>query len=163
VSRLTGIPTLELFSGQTVLLSNDNWMESSQVDAIEASGLAPSNSLESAIVAILNPGAYTAIVRGVNNTTGVGLIDVRDAEANDNGEPQDVGGLATFTCDMVSCPGADDRIDTAFPGFGEIVSCIWACATFENIPNRYVDISFFRSSGGCWELQSTTVSDGICF
>jgi hypothetical protein len=138
-------------------------MESSQVDVIEASGLSPSNSLESAIVATLNPGAYTAIVRGVNNTTGVGLIDVRDVEANDNGEPQDVGGLATFTCDMVSCPGADDRIDITLPGFGEIVSCIWACATFENVPNRYVDISFFHSSGGCWELQSTTVSDGICF
>ena len=45
---------------------------------ILATGLAPSNNLESAIDATLNPGAYTAVVRGNNNTTGVALIEVYD-------------------------------------------------------------------------------------
>jgi hypothetical protein len=43
-----------------------------------ATGLAPGNNLESAIYATLNPGAYTAVVRGNNNTTGVALIEVYD-------------------------------------------------------------------------------------
>ena len=42
------------------------------------SGYAPSNGLESAIIADLQPGNYTAIVRGVNDTTGVGLVEVYD-------------------------------------------------------------------------------------
>jgi hypothetical protein len=78
------------------------------------------------------------------------------------GGQQDVGGLASFTCDTVSCPGADDQSDTAFPDFGEIVSCTWHCATFENVPNQFVVIDFFRPSGGCWELSTTFASDGIC-
>jgi hypothetical protein len=154
-------PALELLSGQTLLDSNNNWMESPQIDAIQNSGLAPLNPLEAAIIATLNPGIYTAIIRGVNNTTGVGLIEVSDVAASNSGEEQNVGGLATFTCDTVSCPGAD-RIDSAVPGFGDLVSCTWDCATFENVPNRFVNISFFRPSSGCWELQSSSVTDGIC-
>ena len=45
---------------------------------IQATGLAPTSDLESAIVITLNPGAYTGIVRGRNNTSGVGLIEVYD-------------------------------------------------------------------------------------
>src|SRR6267143_1123583 len=49
-----------------------------QAALIFATGLAPTNNLESAIDVTLNPGAYTAIVRGKNNTSGVGLIEVYD-------------------------------------------------------------------------------------
>lgn len=69
-------PTLTLYSGQTVIASNDNWLNSPTVAAIQATGLAPSNPSESAILITLNPGPYTAIVRGVSNTTGNALVAV---------------------------------------------------------------------------------------
>ncbi len=69
-------PTLELHDAQGALISsNDNWMDDQQ-DEIEATGLAPQNDLESAILEALNPGAYTAIVFGADGGTGVGLIEV---------------------------------------------------------------------------------------
>ena len=89
------------------------------------------------------------------------LVSLGICQPSNNGEPQDVGGLATYTCDTVSCPGADNRVDLEISG-GEAVSCTWHCATFENVPNRFVVIDFFRFSGGCWEPSSTAVSDGIC-
>ncbi len=57
------------------MFTNDNWMDT-QKDAIQATGLAPSNDKESAILTDLAPGAYTAIVRGVNGTTGNALVEV---------------------------------------------------------------------------------------
>jgi hypothetical protein len=80
-------PRLELHDGTgTLIASNDNWVTtiiggiitSDQVAAIRASGYAPGNVMESAMIVSLPPGNYTAIVRGVNNTTGVGLVDVYD-------------------------------------------------------------------------------------
>lgn len=68
-------PLLELFDGNGSLLgSNNNWKES-QESEIEVTTIPPSNDLESAIVTSLPPGAYTAVVRGVNDTTGVALIE----------------------------------------------------------------------------------------
>src|SRR5207247_3274677 len=61
-------------TGATIA-TNDNWQTSAQASEISASGLAPRNPLESAIVATLQPGNYTAIVRGVNNTTGIALVE----------------------------------------------------------------------------------------
>jgi hypothetical protein len=63
-------------SGFTTVI-NDNWRDTQEA-AITATGLAPTDNLESAIDATLAPGAYTAIIRGKNNTTGVGLIEVYD-------------------------------------------------------------------------------------
>jgi hypothetical protein len=51
-----------------------------QVHDIMGSGHAPTDSRESAIIATLPPGNYTAIVRGVNNTTGVALVEVYDLD-----------------------------------------------------------------------------------
>lgn len=69
-------PTLELHDGSgAIVASNDDWKESQQA-AIEATGIPPSNDLESAILATLAPGSYTAIVRGYGDTTGVGLVEV---------------------------------------------------------------------------------------
>jgi sugar lactone lactonase YvrE len=68
-------PTLELHDGNGVLLaSNDNW-RSDQEAEILATGLAPANNLESAIVRTLPPSGYTAIVRDRNNLIGVGLVE----------------------------------------------------------------------------------------
>ncbi|MGI8955297.1 MAG: hypothetical protein ACR2II_00045, partial [Chthoniobacterales bacterium] len=69
-------PTLELHDANGVLLdSNNNW-RSDQEAAIIATGLAPKDDLESAILMTLPPAAYTAIVSGVNETSGVALVEV---------------------------------------------------------------------------------------
>jgi len=72
-------PTLELHQGSTTLTTNDNWKINdqtgqSQQAEIEATTIPPTNDLESAIVQTFAPGNYTAIVRGKNNTAGVGLV-----------------------------------------------------------------------------------------
>jgi acid phosphatase len=75
-------PTLELFQGNTSLATNDNWKiksdGSSQQAAIQATTIPPANDLESAILATLNPGTYTAILAGKNGGTGVGVVELYD-------------------------------------------------------------------------------------
>ncbi|HWX17592.1 MAG TPA: TIGR03118 family protein [Chthoniobacterales bacterium] len=69
-------PTLDLYDVQgTLIAHNDDWMTSPQKSAIIASGLAPTDPRESAIIDTPAAGNYTAIVRGENNTTGVGLVE----------------------------------------------------------------------------------------
>ena len=70
-------PTLDLISGGKSIAFNDNWKQS-QRKAIEESGVAPTHDLESAIVQTLQPGSYTAVMRGAGNTSGVGLVEVYD-------------------------------------------------------------------------------------
>ncbi len=75
-------PTLELRDGSGMLIAaNDNWKDTQQA-AIEATGVAPKNDLESAIVATLpaNNSAYTAILRGKDNSTGIGVVEAYDLE-----------------------------------------------------------------------------------
>jgi uncharacterized delta-60 repeat protein len=68
-------PTLSLRDANgNVIANNDNWQDSQQAD-IAATGKAPPNTKESAILALLAPGNYTAVVAGKNGTTGVGLIE----------------------------------------------------------------------------------------
>jgi hypothetical protein len=71
-------PFIELHDGNgSLVTSNDNWQQDSlQAVQIQAAGLAPGNALESALFMTLNPGAYTAIVKGAQSTTGVGLVEV---------------------------------------------------------------------------------------
>jgi hypothetical protein len=69
-------PMLQLFTGQTQLAVNDNWQQAANAATVQSSGFAPADPLESAILITLNPGAYTAIVTGVGNTTGVGIVEV---------------------------------------------------------------------------------------
>jgi hypothetical protein len=74
-------PVLELHDSSGALMaSNDNWIDSSQYAEIVASTVPPPNTTESAIIATCGPGNYTAIVRGVNNTSGVGLVEVYDLD-----------------------------------------------------------------------------------
>lgn len=84
-SGLQGVlpdPTLELHDGNgATMATNDNWKvndqtQQSQEAAIKSTTIPPSNDLESAIVATLSPGAYTAVVRGKNGGTGVALVEV---------------------------------------------------------------------------------------
>src|SRR6266436_8789922 len=73
-------PTLELHDHGAVIAFNDNWMDAPNRQEIIDSGLAPNNNLESAILTSLNPGNYTAIVRGVNNGTGIALVEGYDLD-----------------------------------------------------------------------------------
>jgi hypothetical protein len=84
-------PFLELHDGTGALIAtNDNWrstqiggiLTSHQMIDIQASGVAPSNDAESAIVATLSPGAYTAVVRGAGNTTGIAVVEGYDLDAD---------------------------------------------------------------------------------
>ena len=83
VQGALGDTTLELHQGNSTLATNDDWKidgqtGQSQEATIAATNLAPSNNLESAIVATLNPGAYTAILAGKNQTSGIGVVEVFD-------------------------------------------------------------------------------------
>jgi hypothetical protein len=74
-------PILELRDGAgNLMASNDNWGESAQAADIVATTLAPSHPRESAILATLTAGSYTAILRGVNDTTGIALVEVYDLD-----------------------------------------------------------------------------------
>ena len=75
-------PVLELHGpGTFVTITNNDWRDDPvQAVLIQASGIPPSNDRESAIDATLAPGAYTAIVSGRNNTSGVGLVEVYDLD-----------------------------------------------------------------------------------
>ena len=69
-------PVLEVFDvNGNLIATNDDW-RTSQEAAIQATGLAPSNDNEAAVVGYLAPGAYTIQVSGKNNTTGVALVEV---------------------------------------------------------------------------------------
>jgi hypothetical protein len=70
-------PILELHDGNGALLdSNDDWGSSPDQAEIQASGVAPPNSKESAVIKLLPAGPFTAIVRGVGNTTGVASVEL---------------------------------------------------------------------------------------
>jgi predicted Rdx family selenoprotein len=73
-------PTLELHTTDGSTISNDDWKQNQQAE-IEATGLAPADNREAAIVATLPAGAHTAILRGANGGSGVGLIEVYDLDA----------------------------------------------------------------------------------
>jgi uncharacterized delta-60 repeat protein len=75
VAGRLGDPTLELHdSNGALIVANDNWRSDQEAEII-ATTIPPSNDLESAIVRSLTPGNYTAIVRGVNNTTGIAVVE----------------------------------------------------------------------------------------
>jgi hypothetical protein len=76
-------PTLELRDGNGALLvANNDWQDDPlQASELIAAGLAPTNDLESGIATTLPPGPYTALLAGLNNGTGVGLVEIYDRGA----------------------------------------------------------------------------------
>ena len=76
-------PKLELRDANGVLLASDNdWQDNpAQAAELTAAGLAPTNNLESGIAATLPAGSYTALLSGVNDGVGVGLVEVYDRGA----------------------------------------------------------------------------------
>ena len=85
VANALSDPTLELRDASgSILASNNNWGDGPLAAQIQAEGLAPSQPAESAVQATLNPGSYTAIVRGVNGGTGIGLVEIYDLSPSPN-------------------------------------------------------------------------------
>jgi hypothetical protein len=82
-SAVLADPTLELRDGNgTLLVSNNDWQDNPvQAAEITAAGLAPTNTREAAIAATLPPGLYTALLAGLNNGTGIGVVEVYDRGA----------------------------------------------------------------------------------
>jgi hypothetical protein len=83
VSNALANPTLELRDGNgALLIANDDWQDDpAQAAELTAAGLAPTNNFESGVAATLPPGLYTVLLRGLNNGTGVGLVEVYDRGA----------------------------------------------------------------------------------
>src|SRR5205085_10093770 len=81
VANVLSDPMLELHdsSGATIA-TNDDWQSGSQASQISSSGYAPSDSNEPALIATLAAGSYTAVVRGYNNSTGVGLVELYELD-----------------------------------------------------------------------------------
>jgi len=80
VNGVLADPTIELHDHTgAIIASNDNWKDTQEA-AIAATGKAPPNNLESAILRTLAPGSYTAVVRGKNSTTGVALAEAYDLD-----------------------------------------------------------------------------------
>ncbi len=78
LNQLLQDPVLEVFSGSRKIGENDDWRATSAATLIQANGLAPGNDLESAIQMTLPPGSYTAVVRGLGGTTGIGGVAVNE-------------------------------------------------------------------------------------
>lgn len=75
-----GDPVLELHDGTGALIaSNDDWRDAQRAE-LEEAHLAPTDDHESALILTLDPGAYTAIVRGAGDTGGVAVVEVYDGD-----------------------------------------------------------------------------------
>lgn len=74
-------PTLELVDSNGGRTLNDDWRSTQEADII-ATIVPPTDDKESAIIATLTPGNYTAIMRGKNNTTGIGPVEAYNLTSN---------------------------------------------------------------------------------
>jgi hypothetical protein len=82
ISNALPDPMLELHNGSGALIaSNDNWKDTQEAE-IRATGLAPGDDRESAIVRTLSPGAYTAVMRGKEGASGIGLVEGYDLDSS---------------------------------------------------------------------------------
>jgi uncharacterized delta-60 repeat protein len=87
-------PMLSLFDHTGALIAvNDNW-KSTQQAQIQATGLAPPNNLDAAILISLSPGAYTAFLQGKAMGTGIGLAEVYDVDPSANAQPTNLSARA---------------------------------------------------------------------
>ena len=84
IANVLADPVLELHnSGGGVIASNNDWLSGSQLSEIAASGLAPSDPRESAIIMTLSPGNYTAVMSGYQNGQGIGLVEAYELDASE--------------------------------------------------------------------------------
>src|SRR3954470_3656975 len=93
LAGLLSDPLVELHDATgAVVASNDNWRSTQQTELTNA-GLALANDAEAALIATIDPGAYTVVVKGANNQTGVGLMEIYDLDPD--GSPARLANLST--------------------------------------------------------------------
>ena len=133
-------PVLRLFMGQTPIATSDNWTTASNAAALLASGFAPADSREAAILITLDPGAYTAIVTGAGNTTGVGIVEVFTVQDTAT------GGFAFSAAQAIGEPNADAqvsivRVGGSYGAYDLYYSLVGSgCARSETVgPVRFAD------------------------
>jgi len=76
VNPVLADPQLKVFQNSTLLRQNDNWQSAANASEVTATGLAPTNAKEAAILFRLEPGDYTTVVDGADNGTGIALVEV---------------------------------------------------------------------------------------
>jgi hypothetical protein len=76
VSPVLANPSVQLFTGSTLLASNDDWKTNANAAEIIGTGIPPTDDLESALLVRLEPGAYTTVVSGAGTATGIALVEV---------------------------------------------------------------------------------------
>jgi hypothetical protein len=105
ISNRLADPYLELYDNHgTLLAKNDDWKSAQQ--EVMASGIPPSSDLESAIVASLKDGSYTAQVRGVNGATGIGVVEIYDLDDF----PTPLDGFRLVNLSTRGLVGANDNV-----------------------------------------------------
>src|SRR4051812_4881656 len=93
VAGALGNPLLELRDSAGLIVSNDDWKTAAEAAEITASGAAPTNDLESAVIRTLDPNKnYTAILKGSGGATGIGVVEVYDLDINSG---PDLANIAT--------------------------------------------------------------------
>jgi subtilisin family serine protease len=78
-----GNPKITLRQGNTTIDSNDNWQDHATAGEVQSRGFAPGNALESALIATLQPGAYTVVLEDAGNQQGVGLFEIYELDDNE--------------------------------------------------------------------------------
>jgi uncharacterized delta-60 repeat protein len=154
-------PVLELHGpAGFVTIVNDNWRDD-QANTIAATGLAPTNDLEAAIDATLAPGAYTAIVRGRGDTSGVALVEVYDLDQSALAKLDNISTRALVgTSDNIVIAGfmlgggnGNDRI--AVRGLGPSLTAV-------GVPNTLVDSKLeLRNSDGALLASNNDWQDDL--
>lgn len=103
-SQVLSDPVIELRDQTgTLIASNNNWRQNQQAE-IQATGLAPSDDLEAALVILVQPGAYTAILSGNQGTTGIGLVEIYEID------PSPAGALELVNVSSRGQVGRDDSV-----------------------------------------------------
>ncbi|MEY2500957.1 MAG: hypothetical protein QOI07_1291 [Verrucomicrobiota bacterium] len=117
-------PVIELHDSKGALItSNDNWSDSQGIE-LNATGVAPKDPHESAIFAALAPGAYTAVVRGNNDTTGTALIEVYDLSSGSQTKLANISTRGFVDADhvliggMIAGGNAQDRVHVVVRAIG---------------------------------------------
>jgi hypothetical protein len=154
-------PTLELRDESgTQIDFNDNWTDSPQRVEIAVSGLAPSDNRESALSDQLAPGNYTAIIRGKNDTTGIGLAEVYDREASSDSKLANISTRGVVeTGDNVMIGGF--IVGNNQPATKVVVRALGPSLAAQKVPNSLQDpsLELHDANGGTFATNDNWQTD----
>jgi len=156
VSGVLADPTLDLHDSTGSIQTNNNWKDTQQV-AIQATGLAPPNDLESAILRTLPPGNYTAILAGNNGGTGIGLVEVYDVTPSVFSELTNVstrGFVGTDQAVMIGgfiTSGGNGSTQVVLRGLGPTLAQFGVTGVLADPTLTLVDSNGNRTSNNNWK------------